>query len=143
MPYTSIPALTDRFGEDVLISLTDRADLHTGVIDADVVNKAIANADAIIDGYAGVRYALPMAETPPLIATLAEDIAIYKLSVYDVDVKIKDEYDAAIAMLKSISAGSVRLPIAGVETPGSGSSGARVTDRDRTFTESGMKGFIG
>lgn len=143
MAYTTLAELTARFGEAMLISLTDRGDIHTGTIDTAVVDQAIAEADAIIDGHVGVRYALPLAETPPLIMTLARDIAIYKLHVHATDPKIEEDYKAAMATLRDLSAGRVRLPIDGKDAPGTGGSGARVTDRDRTFTEGGMKGFIG
>jgi phage gp36-like protein len=143
VPYTSLEKLTGRFGDAMLISLTDRGEVHTDTIDTAVVDQAIEETGSIIDGYVGVRYALPMADIPPLIATLAVDIAIYKLHVYSPDPKIEADYKAAMMSLKHISDGSVRLPVAGKETPGSGSSGARVTDRTRTFTEDGMKGFIG
>ena len=106
------------------------------------VNAAIADTDALIDGYVARRYALPMATVPPLIKSLALDIAIYKRHVYSPSDKIAEDYKAAIRSLEGISAGSVRLPIAGQETPGSGSSGARVTDRARPMTAANLKGFI-
>lgn len=143
MPYTTLANLTARFGQSMLVGLTDRGDIATDTIDAAVVDQAIGEADAIIDGYVGVRYALPMAETPPVVATLALDIAIYKLHIASPDPKVEEDYKTAMSMLKDISAGRVRLPIAGKDAPGTGGSGARVTDRDRTFTEEGMKGFIG
>jgi len=44
--------------------------------------------------------------------------------------------------LRDISGGGVRLPIAGADAPGTGSSGARLTDRERPLTQASMKGFI-
>ncbi|GIT85407.1 gp436 family protein [Roseobacter sp. OBYS 0001] len=142
MPYTTLADLTDRFGENLLIQLTDRGDVATDSIDADVIDRALADTDALIDGYVAKRYALPMAATPALIRTLAIDIAIYKLHVYDANPKIEADYKAAMRALEAISAGSVTLPVDGVEAPGSGSSGARLTDRERPLTEASMKGFI-
>lgn len=143
MAYTTLTKLTARFGENMLISLTDRGDIATGTIDTDVIDQAIADADALIDGYVSVKYALPMAETPPLIGKLALDLVIYNLHIASMDAKIEEDYKAALATLKDISAGRLRLPIEGKDAPGTGGSGARFTDRDRTFTENGMKGFIG
>ena len=142
MPYTTLQNLTDRFGERLLVDLTDRAELATGVVDTDVVDQAIADTDAMIDGYVARRYALPMATVPPLIASLALDIAIYKLHVFDPSDKIANDYKAAMKSLEGISGGSIRLPIAGAEAPGSGTSGARVTDRDRPMTAENLKTFI-
>ncbi|MEL6888374.1 MAG: DUF1320 domain-containing protein [Pseudomonadota bacterium] len=142
MAYTDLQSLTDRFGQRLLIELTDRADVATGVVDAAVINAAIADTDALIDGYVARRYALPMATIPPLIQSLALDITIYKLHVYAPSEKIAEDYKAAMRALEAISTGSIRLPIAGQETPGSGSSGARVTDRARPMTADNLKGFI-
>ena len=142
MAYTDLQRLTDRFGQQLLIQLTDRADLATGTVDTTVVNAAIADTDALIDGYVSRRYALPMAEVPPLIASLALDIAIYKLHVYTPSEKIGEDYKSAMRSLEAISNGSIRLPIDGVDATSSGSSGARVTDRDRPMTAQNLKGFI-
>lgn len=142
MPYTSLSALTARFGERLLIELTDRAEVATGVVDVPVIDAAIADTDALIDGHVARRYTLPMATVPPLIASLALDIAIYKLHVYEPGEKIEADYKAAMKSLEGISRGDIRLPIAGAEAPGSGSSGARVTDRDRPMTADNLKSFI-
>lgn len=142
MPYTTLQALTDRFGAQLLVQLTDRGDVATDSIDVGVVNAAIADTAALIDGYVAVRYALPMAEVPPLISTLALDIAIYKLHVFEPNPKIAEDYKSAMKSLAAISAGSVKLPVAGIEAPGSGSSGARLTDRERPMTADKLRGYI-
>ncbi|MBW4708624.1 DUF1320 domain-containing protein [Roseobacter sp. YSTF-M11] len=142
MTYTTLADLTDRFGENLLVQLTDRGDVATDTIDTGVIDRALADTDALIDGYVAKRYALPMAATPALIRTLAIDITIYKLHTYEPDPKIEADYKAAMKSLEAISSGSVTLPIDGVEAPGSGSSGARLTDRERPLTEQTLKGFI-
>ena len=142
MAYTTLAALTARFGADMLTRATDRAAVPTGAIDSAVVAKAIADAQAVIDGYLAGRYALPLADVPPLVAALAEDVAIWKLHPYDPDPKVKADYDAAMRALRDIAAGTIRLPLAGAEIAGSGSTGAQVTDRARPFTEDNMRGYI-
>lgn len=142
MPYTSIEQLTDRFGETVLVSLTDRGDVATDIIDADVINRALADADAQIDGYLAARYKLPLVATPPLIADLAQVIAFWKLHRFDPAQKIKDDYSEAIRMLKDISRGILVLDVAGVQPESSGSSGVQITDRERPLQADKMTGFI-
>ncbi|WP_082705051.1 phage protein Gp36 family protein [Tritonibacter horizontis] len=51
MPYTTVEDLSDRYGEGLPISLTDRAETPTGAIVQDTADQAIADADALIDGY--------------------------------------------------------------------------------------------
>lgn len=142
MTYTTLQQLTDRFGEDLLIRVTDRAAVATETIDTDVVDRALADTDAMIDGYLAGRYALPMATTPPMVTDLAQVIAIYKLHVYQPDEKIERDYEHAIKQLRDIANGMIKLPVAGVDAPGTGGTGARVTDRERPMTENNLKGFI-
>ncbi|MDK3072766.1 DUF1320 domain-containing protein [Sedimentitalea sp. JM2-8] len=142
MPYTSLAQLTDRYGEGLLISLTDRDDVATGAIDTDVIDRALADADAQIDGYLKARYRLPLDATPPLLADIAQVIACWKLYRFDPPQKVKDDYAEAIRMLKDISRGILVLDVAGAEPEGSGASGVRITDRERPLTADQMKGFI-
>ncbi len=142
MTYATQLNLTDRFGERMLIDLTDRAEVATGLIDVDVIDRALADTDAFIDGYLAARYVLPVATVPDLLVDLAQAIAIYKLHVYAPDPKIEEDYKQAIRTLKDISTGAVRLSIAGAEPEGTGGSGVRITDRERPLTAQNLKGFI-
>ncbi|WP_323780146.1 DUF1320 domain-containing protein [Thalassovita sp.] len=142
MSYTSLTDLTDRYGERLLIDLTDRAEVASGVIDADVVDRALADADALIDGYLAARYVLPLAQTPDLVASLAQVITVWNLHVYEPNPKIEADYKAAIRSLEAISKGAIRLSVAGIEPAGDGGGGAVVTDRERPMTAANLKGFI-
>lgn len=142
MPYTTLEDLIDRYSEGLLIQLTDRADVATGAIDEDAVADAIADADAVINGYVGARYKLPMAEVPPLLADVAKAISVYKLHSFEPSRKIEADYRDALATLKEISKGTITLDVAGVVPATTGSASARVTDRERPMTEDSMKGFI-
>ncbi len=142
MDYTNLASLTDRFGTRMLIALTDRAEIATGVIDVAVIDNAITGADAVINGYLAKRYQLPLAEIPTLIAELSEEIAIWKLHRAAPDPKIEEDYKAAIRTLKDISAGTIQLDIAGAPPASTGGTGARITDRERPLTAVNMKGFI-
>ena len=142
MAYTTLSQLTDRFGERMLIALTDRATVATGVIDTNVIDAAITAADAMIDGYLAGRYTLPLTVTPQLIADLSEEIAIWKLHRSQPDEKIAEDYKAAIRTLKDIASGTIRLDVAGTAPASTGGTGARVTDRERPLTAKNMKGLI-
>lgn len=142
MPYCTLEQLTDRFGERLLLQVTDRAAPPAGVVDADVVARAIADTDAVIDGYLAGRYALPIAAAPPQLVDLALTIAIYKLHPFAPDPKIKDDYDQALKTLLQISKGDFRLPLEGVEPAATGNSGVVTNDRARPFTEDNLTGFI-
>lgn len=142
MAYTTLAALSERYGVDMLVRATDRAEVATGQIDVSVVEKACTDATALIDGYLAARYTVPMSPVPPLIATLAEDVAIYKLHPYQPGEKIVADYEAAMRALRDIAGGKIRLPTAEGLPEQTGETGARVTDRARPFTEDNMKSWI-
>jgi len=140
--YTSLAQLIDRYGEANLIGLTDRGNPATGLVASDVVNRALEDADAQIDGHLAGRYQLPLAETPPLVADLAQVITWWKLHRYEPDPKVKADYEDAKRSLRDISNGIVRLSSAGVEPVGDDSSGVQITDRKRPMSAYKMTGFI-
>lgn len=142
MPYATQALLIERFGERMLVDLTDRADPPTGAIGAGVVARALADTDGVIDGYLAGRYALPIADTPPQLTDLALSIAIYKLHPSEPDPKIGKDYDQALKTLAQISTGVIRLPAAGVEPAGATSSGVETIDRDRELSPESLRGFI-
>lgn len=142
MSYATLDQLVTRHGERTLLQLADRATPPAGAIDEAIVAQALADTDAVIDGYISGRYALPLSDVPPLLADLALAIAIYKLHVFAPDPKIRDDYNDAVRTLDKIASGTVRLPVAGVEPTGSGSAGVAIVDRDRDFTPENLRGFV-
>ncbi len=142
MSYATLSELTERTGEPMLIELSDRAEPPLGAIDNDVVDRALTDADATIDGYLKGRYLLPLAATPPLVRDLALAIAVYKLHRNVASDKVRRDYDDALKLLRDIAAGVVRLDVAGVEPAASGTGGVRATDRARDLTPDNLKGFV-
>jgi phage gp36-like protein len=142
MTYATADQLTERYGEQMLVAATDRGAVPTGAPDAATIARALASADAVIDGFLASRYALPLAEVPPLLADIAQAIAIFRLHPYATDPKLKEDHADAMRMLRDIADGRVRLSLAGIEAPGTGDTGAQFTDRERPMTEASMKGFI-
>ena len=142
MGYCTLADLIAQYGEPMLIEATDRGTEATGTVDETAIARAIASADALIDGALKVRYALPLASTPALVNDLSMTIALYRAHANVASEKVRKDYEDAMRTLSQISAGAVRLDIAGVEPASSGSSGARITDRDRPMTPENMKGWI-
>jgi phage gp36-like protein len=140
--YATLDQLKARYGEAMLVRLTDRADIPTHEVDVDVVAAALADTNALIDGYLQGRYVLPLVATPALLADIAKAIAIWKLHIYKPDEKIEADYKAAEKQLVQIASGTIRLSVDGVEPADEGGGGAVVTDRDRPLTPESMTGFI-
>jgi phage gp36-like protein len=131
MTYAVQQDLIDRFGDAELKQVADRnAD---GVIDAAVVNAALADADLVIDGYVGKRYDLPLASAPALLKTLACDIARHRLHKDAPPEVVAKNYDVALRQLRDIADGRLALDVAGSEPARDGAT-VRKSGPDRAFT---------
>ncbi len=105
MTYAVQQDLVDRFGAESLAQLTDR---DTGqVIDADVLGRALSDADAEIDSYLAARYGLPLASVPGILVRIAADIARYRLFADRATEAVRKRYEDAVRDLKLISAGTI------------------------------------
>lgn len=142
MTYATLDQLKDRFGEKLLIKLTDRSQPASGAIDQAVIDRALADTDALIDGHLAERYALPLASVPALVTDTALAIAVYKLHRNTVSDKIKDDYGDALKLLRDLTAGKVRLDVAGSEPASVTSDGIKTNKDDRPMTSDNMSGFI-
>jgi phage gp36-like protein len=133
MTYATQTDMTERYGAVELAQLTDRS---AGlVIDTTVLARALADADAEIDGYLATRYTLPLASTPAVLVRLAADIARHSLYGNGVTEAVRNRYQDAVSLLKRISSGDVQL--AGEsQVPVSGGSGNAVAARtpERVFS---------
>lgn len=139
--YATQQDLIDRFGQEELVELTDRADPPAGVVDSTVVTRALDDTAALIDGYVGVRYELPIAAVPALLTNLAADIARYKLYDEAPPEAVEKRHDDAIKTLRDIAAGKAKLDVAGAEPAGSTSGAPQFEAPDRLFDRDTMKGF--
>lgn len=133
MTYATQQNLIDRFGERELIELTDRSDPSTGAIDATVVAKALADADAEIDGYLSSRYQLPLSPVPAKLERVAGDIARYYLYEDRVTDQVRARFSDAQQWLRDVASGKVSL--------GATSGGVAPTPADTVQFEPGQKVF--
>lgn len=114
--YTTLIKITGQLSDATVIQLTDDEQLE--VINAERVDEAIANADAVIDGYCSGRYVVPFDPAPPIIAKCSLDMAIYNLYARRVETmpEVRDKnYNNAIKLLEAIASGKVMLN--GTSTP--------------------------
>jgi phage gp36-like protein len=143
MAYSTEDDILTQISQAELAQLTSESD---DAVDHDVVDKAIADADAEIDGYVAVRYAVPLDPVPALIGKLSARIALYNLfsrrsnRLGEVNETVKDNYDRAVKVLESISKGSVTLGVASSPAASSG-EGSRTETPTRKFTSESMEGF--
>jgi phage gp36-like protein len=143
MAYCTLQQLTDRFGVDLLIRLTDRVAVPTDAIDPVVVARAQDDADAVINEHIALRYALPVAGAPASLADMAMKITIYNLHVTEPEAKIAKDYEDTMKRLRAVAVGTIILTdVAGAEPPAKDGTGVVMTDRERPFSPENMTGFI-
>ena len=142
MAYVTETQLIERYGERMIVQLTDRTRPAAGIRDSAVIARALDDAAAMADGYLAARYRLPLSATSALMVDLVAVIAIYKLHRETVPDKIRADYEDGLKRLADLSAGRIRLDVAGIEPAGNGSAGILATDQDRLFTADSLKGFV-
>lgn len=114
MPYATQSDLAARFGEAELLQQTDLT--GTDAINGQAVADALTDASALIDGYVSARYSLPLAVVPGLLVGVCCDLARYALYIEAVPPIVQQRRDQAIATLRDISLGKLRLDVGG-DTP--------------------------
>jgi len=109
--YCDADDVVDQLDEAVLIQLTDDED--AGVVNTARVERAINDAEALIDSYCGGKYTVPFETVPAIIRKYAVDIAIYSLYArrQGAPEDRKTRYDEAVAFLKDVAAGKVTLGV--------------------------------
>lgn len=133
--------MVDRFGEAPLIQATDRADPPAGVIDDTVLNGAIADGEAEINGYLAARYALPLASVPVVLKRWTCDLAYFFLLGDNAGENVTKRYESVIKSLRLVNAGELTLgadALAG-EVPAEG--GVQIEGSDRVFNDDSLRDY--
>ena len=140
MPYCVKQDLIDRFGEDELISLTDRN--NTGAIDESVLNQAINDACAEMDGYIASRYALPLINVPQTLKPLACNMARFNLYDEQASEQVTKRYDGALKFLQSVSKGEISLGVSDTGAKAQSTDFADIQSAGSVFARDKSSGFI-
>lgn len=114
MAYCILADIQEQIPESDLIQLTDDSD--TGAVDTTVTDRAIADADAEINGYCAERYAVPFSPVPDIVRKFSVDICIYNLFSrrQGAGEDRRNRYNDAIRFLQNVAKGLVTL---GVDSP--------------------------
>jgi phage gp36-like protein len=141
MAYCTQDDILEQLDQTTLIQLTD--DAGNNGIDSSVVARAIADADAEIDGYCGARYSVPFSVVPAIIRKFSVAIAIKNLFSRRrgaPDPRRKD-YEDAIAFLKDISKGTASLGQNDPDGSPAASNAPDIDGPDRVFSRDNLEGF--
>lgn len=144
MPYATRAEMIDRFSEAELIQLTDKGSVRADRIVDAVLNRALADASAEIDGYLAGRYTLPLAPVPANLPLLCCDIARYRLQHNEASEAVKDRYAAAIRFLTKVATGEIAIGATALgEAPAATGKGVIFTPGQKAFGRSNFDGERG
>jgi len=144
MAYCTESELFKAVPEDNIIQLTD--DENTGNINSDRVTEAILKADAIIDSYLRAQYTVPLTTVPELINNISVDLAVYFLykrrRETEIDDGIRLRYTDAIALLKDINSGKLKLDITDAFATSGGIYYGNKASTDKIYTEDELDKYL-
>ena len=141
MPYATQQDLERRYGAAELVQLTDRQDPGDGAPDAAVIETALADADALIDSYLAVRYALPLAAPPARLTQAAAVLAWYLLHRDRAPEEVRIAYDRELRWLQHVAEGKAELIGPDGDHPPTQGGSVQVCAPGRTFSRETLRGF--
>ncbi len=109
MSYATSQQFIDRIGEPETIQLTNLDDPAATTVNTVPLEAALADASAVIDGYCGGRYQLPLVPLPVIVTRYCVAIARQYLDRIKTREDVRQEYEDAIAALKDISSGKMSI----------------------------------
>ena len=141
MTYAIQQDLVDRFGELELLQLTDRTNMPPSTVDDVVVGRALTDADAVINGYVGKKYSLPLSPVPEVLTKIACDLAWFYLhgEAATKDGIVARRADAAISWLKDVAKGLVAIDQDGEEPAPAGGGSIQANPATRVFRRDTLK----
>lgn len=107
MGYANRNDMVLRFGEREIMQLEANIQAENSMS----VDATLQDACEEVDGYIGVRYSLPIAETPQNLKRLVCDIARYRLWKSRASEEVRQRYEDAIAFLKRVADNKASLLI--------------------------------
>jgi len=139
MAYCTRANLVDRFDETEIADLLDGN--NDGQDDPQKLPSRVQDADALIDGYLGTQYAVPITGTvPQAIVFIACDIVRYLLWDQRAPEEVRNRYNDAVARLKDYARGIMILPE--LDKPATNTTGGvDYYAEERVFTRDSLSGF--
>lgn len=137
MPYATRQDMIDRYSEVELAQLTDRGSVRADRIVDAVLNRALDDASAEIDGYLAGRYVLPLSPAPANLPLICCDIARYRLQINEAGEQVRARYDAAIKFLTKVATGEIQIGATALgATPAAAAGGVSFSTGQKAFGRS-------
>lgn len=140
--YASVADMVSRFGEQDLVLLSWREGAADGVINTPVVEQALADATAEINGYIGGRHKLPLSAVPEVLIGHCCSIARYLLNGDRAPEQVTDRYNSVIKYLTAVGKGDLQLGLADDQPAQPTGTVATMQSDGLVFSRRTSKGFI-
>jgi len=142
--YATVSDMIARFGETQIIRLSRPEDRTAETVDETKVNTALADAEALINGYIRGRYFVPIAAPPAEIVRATCILARYDLAQgeqTDPSEEMSKSRKDVISWLENIAKELVNLDVPAAAPAGPAvNSGPRMSDRPRIFSDDSLRG---
>jgi len=135
--YIQPTAYVHRFGLAETIALTDES--RVGRIDRQPLFVALADSASEIDAYLAKRYPVPLDPVPPMVESIAADLARERLHGGRVPDPVVNRATAARRQLRDLAQGLMLLPGVTEKTPSADTP--LVEAPERIFTRDNLAGF--
>ncbi|WP_166838704.1 gp436 family protein [Rheinheimera pleomorphica] len=142
MPYCTVADMISRYGQQDMILLSWREGAADGEINQPVIEQAIADATAEINGYIGGRYELPLSLVPDVLVRHCCDIARYLMSGDRTPETVQKRYDSVISYLVKVGKGDLSLGLSQGNPTEPSETIAMIQADGQVFNRKNSKGFI-
>lgn len=130
MTYATRIDLEERYGIDLLAQ-------RETALPVGAVERALADADAMVDGYLATRYQVPLGSPPSNLPRIVCQIAIHLLLGDAADDNSRADYKAAVDWLRDAASGRVWLACAPASAAAAPAATVDVSSSARLFGREG------
>lgn len=141
MSYVTAQHLSDRFGLDELIQVTNPTDPTATTVNATRVDQAVADIGALIDAKLGARYAMPLVTVPLVLLNIAADLVRARLYDDRIPDRLADREKAALKLLDQIADGTLSLGLDAAAQATPPSDGPQYFSGNATFTADSLRDY--
>lgn len=153
MSYSTRAEVREMLKDDALNAIIgdtfeeDEAERETKI--GPIIDMAIGDADAEIDGYLAKRYKVPFDPVPRVLNKFSKDIAIYNLysrigiDEGEAEKNYLNRYNAAVKFLTLVAEGKVNIGTgeSGDDPASAAATGFAARSNPRLFSRGNMKGM--
>lgn len=107
--YITAQEMINLFGEPELIEVTNLDDPSANTINLVRLESAIAYAESEINSYLNRNYNLPLSSVPMVLINKVADLVRWQLDSRNTRTEVRQRYEEAIAWLRLVAKGEVRL----------------------------------